>query len=578
MRALLSAMAALAVVFVAPPAHSLTLAKAADNIAYEPVHELGYTGRGVIIGVIDFHYVRQDHRTFWTANDNTTSRVTKFGLYGGSTAYDSHPTAAAGVAAGRGPGDGTYLGVAPGAEIWSASCSNQNPDIRQAYLDFSAPDAQGRKSQIFSMSLVADVPDCGLYSMSMFADWMAANRGALMALGTGNATDKIGVPGGNYNQITVGGLDATKLHPAAFGPGPTFDGRSKPDILAPATGQYLPNAAGANSFAYEPGSFDSFAIPYVAGAAALVREYGDAHGWTWDPRVAKAVLLNGATKLEGWTHADNQPFDYAQGAGRLNAEWTIYNYAAGDQDPGTVARRGWDIETLTNHAEKKYRIGTAARPGAVISAVLDWWRYTAAEGDNLIGSSWAVTKFENLDLALYRDADCSVVARSVSTLDSVEHVFFHVTDPGTYTLGVSLLGGGNRTETYGLAWDTLIPGDADGNGKIDGGDLMLWQQHYDPLGLVENVWTMGDWNWDGKVDGRDFALWQQNYDPLGTGLGLPLTTQDLFAMLDPTLPGGAAMYDSLSLDAVPEPATVSLLILGLASGAGVLRRRRNRPR
>ena len=104
------------------------------------------------------------------------------------------------------------------------------------------------------MSLAAPFSDCGLFSMTMFMDWMATNRNALIAFGAGNAPGYIAVPGGNYNQITVGGLDITKTHPAAtLGNGPTFDGRSKPDILAPATGIYHANYVATDAFQYNPG-------------------------------------------------------------------------------------------------------------------------------------------------------------------------------------------------------------------------------------------------------------------------------------------------------------------------------------
>jgi len=65
------------------------------------------------------------------------------------------------------------------------------------------------------------------------------------------------------------------------------------------------------------------------------------------------------------------------------------------------------------------------------------------------------------------------------------------------------------------AYEFALAGDADDDGKVDGADLALWQQHYDPLGLNQNTFAMGDWNGDGRIDGADLALWQQNYNPLG---------------------------------------------------------------
>ena len=152
----------------------------------------------------------------------------------------------------------------------------------------------------------------------------------------------------------------------------------------------------------------------------------------------------------------------------------------------------------------------------------------------------------------------------MSAIDSVEHIFFHVALQDTYHLQVKFQGlvyGIGSTETYGLSWATLVPGDANGDGKVDGSDLALWQSHYDPLGTGADLWTWGDWNGDNKIDGADLALWQQNYDPLGTGQGLALTD---FQM--------QSMYGFSSAN-VPEPATVGLVALGFSAAMGFVRRK-----
>ena len=125
-------------------------------------------------------------------------------------------------------------------------------------------------------------------------------------------------------------------------------------------------------------------------------------------------------------------------------------------------------------------------------------------------------------------------------------------DLGGLTLYVGAISdaGGNIT---GGQLSSMIPGDCDNDFRIDGADLALWQQHYDPLGLNgdNNTWALGDWNHDDRIDGGDLAIWQQNYDPLGslgTGGPAPLAT-------------------------VPEPASVLLVLTG-AAGLGFIRKRK----
>jgi hypothetical protein len=98
-------------------------------------------------------------------------------------------------------------------------------------------------------------------------------------------------------------------------------------------------------------------------------------------------------------------------------------------------------------------------------------------------------------------------------------------------------------------YSTPTPGDANGDGKVNGTDYLVWAGHYgddpanDPPGSPGN----GDFNNDGKVDGQDYLTWAGNY--------------------------GQGPNDGV---AVPEPGTLALLVLGCATAAVSRRRDRRR--
>ncbi|MFN2111036.1 MAG: S8 family serine peptidase, partial [Anaerolineae bacterium] len=93
---------------------------------------------------------------------------------------------------------------------------------------------------------------------------------------------------------------------AAFsGRGPTRDGRTKPDIVAPGTNiiSTRSSLAAGSGWGVVDGDYmfmggTSMATPLVAGASALVREFYT-RTYAWDPSAAlvKATLVNGAQEL-----------------------------------------------------------------------------------------------------------------------------------------------------------------------------------------------------------------------------------------------------------------------------------------
>jgi len=53
------------------------------------------------------------------------------------------------------------------------------------------------------------------------------------------------------------------------------------------------------------------------------------------------------------------------------------------------------------------------------------------------------------------------------------------------------------------------PGDANGDGKVDGVDYVIWLNHYGQT--ITGGYTIGDFNTSGKVDGVDYVVWLNNY-------------------------------------------------------------------
>ena len=81
--------------------------------------------------------------------------------------------------------------------------------------------------------------------------------------------------------------------------------------------------------------------------------------------------------------------------------------------------------------------------------------------------------------------------------------------------------------------DTKIPGDANGDGKVDGSDVTIlsgnWQAGVDGSGGV--TWDMGDFNGDGKVDGSDVTILAGNWQSGVTAAAASVPEPGIFSIL-----------------------------------------------
>jgi len=251
------------------------------------VHDLGITGKGVLIGILDTGFRWKTHpalkdlkivaeRDFIQKDDVTENQA------GDAGNQDSHGTNVLGLMAGFDPGN--LIGPAYEASIILAK-TEYVPTETRAEEDNYAAALEWMESlgvQITTSSLGYNQFDGGVgdYPWSSFdgqttitakAINLAFQRGVTTLTAAGNeranAWGKIITPGDAINVITVGAVDFTNKVASFSSPGPTFDGRIKPEVVAMGVTDYVSNTSGK----YNYGNGTSYATPIATGIAGLLK-------------------------------------------------------------------------------------------------------------------------------------------------------------------------------------------------------------------------------------------------------------------------------------------------------------------
>jgi subtilase family protein len=456
---------------------------------------------------------------------------------------DLHATAVAGVMVSNGlDSEGTqtgHVGISPGvtldiAKFWESDLTKSVPGAVQASLDLTA----GAASILLIEDQSADQFSTGDSTFSAAADYLAYTRDTLVVIPAGNSgPDNItfSVPADAYNGLSVGATDESFNKVVAFSnQGPAdATGRSKPDLLAPGAGMVVPFGGwedddgrdGSAAVNYKNGTIPavvsqfkspnitaeddvdadwatvsgtSFSGPIVAGAGALLQQWGGYKGMDTSSETLRAVMINSTNKVEdvlGMTRtivdrqgqdwfaseaylSEDIPLDDQMGAGQLDVSRALRQYDSGEQGAGEVENIGWDKGlALTEGESFDYQFADPLQAGDFISATLAWDR-PAVYFDNGITGVYepGVDVFfgppiDNLDLYLMRHDDTTTeqaVWRSVSTVDNLEHLFWQVPEAGEYKLRVvftedtTFFAGFESTPDFALAWWAGVPEPASG--------------------------------------------------------------------------------------------------------------------
>ena len=412
----------------------------------------------------------------------------------GSPTNDFHDTACMGLVLARGANDGDLTGMAPDARYVDAEFINRAnvPGLTVLNVVDAANVCMTNGADVLNMpwswwtDSVANSETGESPVTALMADYLAyaSNRVVVAYVNELTSPTIPTAPGSARNVITVGGTDTNLTNAwASDNFGPTLDGRCKPDLLGGlATNCIVPAWNWRFGFPAGYGYWgNSFAGPFVAGAAAQMLGYAKQHGLNRDHRLTKALIMNsGVTALNDmgmpWSNSVSLPLDQQQGTGILNMRRAYAMYSAGQQPSGPDAVPGYDFATVygtnapgvnllgSTNGVVSYRMGSPTI-GADLDVTLAWDRHTYwadLNGNGIIDAAdtFYVTNTEaqgNLDLVLFSNG--VVFAQSRSQLDTVEHLHLSGLQPAAYELHVERLSVPNSgsSEPYGLAWYSSVP-------------------------------------------------------------------------------------------------------------------------
>lgn len=278
-----------------------------DQINVRPLHTAGLSGRGVRVCLLDVGF-RKSHRAFrfgrviaerdFVLKDGDVQR----NLQDPNDYSDAHGTATWSLLGGLDPG--RLIGPAFGADFILGKTEDERSEtpVEEDYWVAGIEWAESLGADVVSSSL-------GYTDWYAFRDMdgrtavttQAANRavelGVVVVNAAGNdrrtAWGRIIAPADGPEVIAVGAVDDDGRISSFSSPGPTADGRTKPEVCALGVRNFIAASSPATGDAsYQWGSGTSYATPLVAGVVALLLE---AHP-DWTPGQVREALMKTASR------------------------------------------------------------------------------------------------------------------------------------------------------------------------------------------------------------------------------------------------------------------------------------------
>ncbi len=304
------------------------------------VHELGFTGKGVVVAVLDTGIY--PHPDLILPNNRILAWHDLIGQKNSPYDDNGHGTHVAGIIAGNGRSSrGKYKGIAPEAMLVGIKVLDDqgggNISNLLLGIEWCFDHLDDLKIKVINLSLGTPAQESYRSDPLCRATSSAWRKGIVVCAAAGNegpGVRTINSPGINPQIITVGNVDDRQT-PAGgddqlnrtSGRGPTIDNLVKPDLLAPGTEITSLKVMGG----YRTLSGTSMSTPLVSGAVALIIQ-------KWPqltPDQVKRLLTQNARSLGLGANLE--------GAGVIDLE-RVFSIKTGNKTAGRAA----DLKTQPN--------------------------------------------------------------------------------------------------------------------------------------------------------------------------------------------------------------------------------------